>query len=187
MTNSLQGVTFQLISLSICPFDFDLLMDVGRSLSAASHLQTHCGNVEPLFAGDDPHFDYSEEIKSAVSPEEPDQPDQTDQTDQTDQLAVGLEGAASEQRSCHSPLTASPQSPASPLSKSGSADSAVEATEDLLEDLESKVCSDDEKENVNNCVDEKNMISHCDINGDTGKRAGEESSDRRNQLAEIKI
>ena len=180
MTNSLQGVTFQLISLSICPFDFDLLMDVGRSLSAASHLQTDCGNVEPLFAGDDPHFDYSEEIKSAVSPEEP------DQTDQTDQLPVGLEGAASEERSCHSPLTASPQPPASPLSKSGSADSAVEATEDLLEDLESKVCSDDEKENVNNCVDEKNMISNCDMNGDAEKRASEECSDRRN-LAEIKI
>ena len=79
------------------------------------------------------------------------------------------------------------------LSKSESADSAVEATEDILEDLDSKVCSDDEKENVNVCVEENNMISNCDINnGDTEKKAdnavykGEESSDRIN-LAEIKI
>ena len=78
------------------------------------------------------------------------------------------------------------------LSKSESADSAVEATEDILEDLESKVCSDDEKENVNVCVEENNMITNCDINGDTEKKAdnavykGEESSDRKN-LAEIKI
>ena len=77
------------------------------------------------------------------------------------------------------------------LSKSESADSAVEATEEILEDLESKVCSDDEKENVNVCVEE-NIISNCDINGDTEKKTdiavykGEDSSDRIN-LAEIKI
>ena len=76
------------------------------------------------------------------------------------------------------------------LSKSESADSAVEATEEILEDLESKVCSDDEKENVN--VEENNIISNCDINGDTEKKTdnavykGEDSSDRIN-LAEIKI
>ena len=78
------------------------------------------------------------------------------------------------------------------LSKSGSADSAVEATEELLEDLESKVCSDDEKENVNVCLEEKNNTSNCDISGDKEKKSettvckGEDSSDRRN-LAEIKI
>lgn len=78
------------------------------------------------------------------------------------------------------------------LSKSESADSAVEATEEILEDLESKVCSDDEKENVNVCVEENNIISNCDINGDTEKKTdnavykGEDSSDRIN-LAEIKI
>ena len=76
------------------------------------------------------------------------------------------------------------------LSKSESADSAVEATEEILEDLESKVCSDDEKENVN--VEENNIISNCDINGDSEKKTdnavykGEDSSDRIN-LAEIKI
>ena len=76
------------------------------------------------------------------------------------------------------------------LSKSESADSAVEATEEILEDLESKVCSDDEKENVN--VEENNINSNCDINGDTEKKTdnavykGEDSSDRIN-LAEIKI
>ena len=78
------------------------------------------------------------------------------------------------------------------LSKSESADSAVEATEEILEDLESKVCSDDEKENVNVCVEENIIISNCDINGDTEKKTdiavykGEDSSDRIN-LAEIKI
>merc|ERR1719219_1037584 len=76
------------------------------------------------------------------------------------------------------------------LSKSESADSAVEATEEILEDLESKVCSDDEKENVN--VEENNINSNCDINGDTEKKTdnavykGDDSSDRIN-LAEIKI
>ena len=78
------------------------------------------------------------------------------------------------------------------LSKSESADSAMEATEDILEDLDSKVCSDDEKENVNVCAEENNIISNCDINGDTEKKTdnavykGEDSSDRIN-LAEIKI
>ena len=75
----------------------------------------------------------------------------------------------------------------------GMSEEESETGSDILEDLDSKVCSDDEKENVNVCVEENNMISNCDINnGDTEKKAdnavykGEESSDRIN-LAEIKI
>ena len=161
-----------------------LLFIVGLNLSRERDDDT-------LFVGDDPHFDYNTEDNSTEVQAE---------AEEAEELSPGLELSVSQLVT--SPVTPPPSPapetspPSQPevsdqlnshlLSKSGSADSAVEATEELLEDLEAKVCSDDEKENVNVCVDEKNMISNCDMNGDAEKRASEECSDRRN-LAEIKI